>query len=320
MIIRPNLKSIRIVLFTLILFFMIFSAIAAAQDSDSDGMPDDWEQAHGLEPNNATDADEDPDGDNLTNAQEYNNNTDPNNPDTDNDGMDDGWEVIQNLNPTDARDANEDPDRDDWTNLEEYIHGTDPWNRTSYPKPPHPPDDGDEDEAKMGVDSSICFLVFIVIIAFVVILIMVIFFYTKLKREQLLEHRIRQQLHSYIQTNPGTHYRKIMKDLNLQMGTLTHHLNMLEQQQYIKSLQDGMYRRFYPYGVQPDSKLILTEIQTKVLDEVKRNPGSSQVNIARNLGVARKVVNYHIKILADAGFIYIETNGRESACYFKGET
>jgi predicted transcriptional regulator len=104
------------------------------------------------------------------------------------------------------------------------------------------------------------------------------------------------------------------------MGTTTHHLNMLEQQQFIRSAQDGMYRRFYPYGMQPDHKLILSDIQTKIVEEIKLNPGISQVNIARNIGVARKVVNYHIKILADAGFIYVETIGRESACYYKGDT
>ena len=320
MIIRTHLQSLQIALFTFILFLIIFSSIVAAQDSDLDGMPDDWEQEHGLESDNATDANYDPDNDNLTNVQEYDNNTDPNDPDTDNDGMEDGWEVEYNLDPRDPRDSQADPDGDNWNSLEEYIYGTDPLNRTSYPKPTEPSKDDDEGETLIGTGSSFCFFVLVIIVAVVVILILIIFVYTKLKREQLLEHRIRQQLFTYIQGNPGTHYRKIMNELNLQMGTLTHHLNMLEQQQYIKSLQDGMYRRFYPYGVQPDSKLILTEIQTKILDEVQRNPGSSQVNIARNLGVARKVINYHIKILADAGFIYIETNGRESACYFKGET
>jgi hypothetical protein len=41
------------------------------QDSDNDGMPDAWETAHGLNPNNPADAGLDRDGDGYTNIEEY---------------------------------------------------------------------------------------------------------------------------------------------------------------------------------------------------------------------------------------------------------
>ncbi len=49
----------------------------AVVDSDSDGLPDTWETAHGLNPNNPNDANLDSDGDGLTNLQEYWAGTDP---------------------------------------------------------------------------------------------------------------------------------------------------------------------------------------------------------------------------------------------------
>ncbi len=57
------------------------------QDTDGDGMQDDWETKHGLNPNNGGDATGDPDSDNLNNLIEYNGNTDPQNQDTDGDGI-----------------------------------------------------------------------------------------------------------------------------------------------------------------------------------------------------------------------------------------
>jgi hypothetical protein len=49
-------------------------------DSDGDGMPDSWELAHGLDPNNPDDAGIDTDGDGLSNLAEYLAGTDPNDP------------------------------------------------------------------------------------------------------------------------------------------------------------------------------------------------------------------------------------------------
>ncbi|MCK5561849.1 MAG: PKD domain-containing protein, partial [Thermoplasmata archaeon] len=98
----------------------------SGNDTDGDGLPDDWELEHGLDPENPDDALLDADGDTLTNLEEFEYGTDPNNEDTDSDSIADGWEIEYGLVPTDANDALSDFDGDSLSNLIEFELGTNP--------------------------------------------------------------------------------------------------------------------------------------------------------------------------------------------------
>ncbi|MGD9612820.1 MAG: LamG-like jellyroll fold domain-containing protein, partial [Kiritimatiellia bacterium] len=74
-------------------------------DSDDDGLPDPWEVDAGLNPLSGSGNDGaagDPDGDGLTNLQEYLLGTDPLDADTDGDGLDDNEESPLGTDPLDA--------------------------------------------------------------------------------------------------------------------------------------------------------------------------------------------------------------------------
>lgn len=68
-------------------------------DSDGDGLPDLWELANGLDPNNQADAALHADSDGLTNLEEFLAKTDPRNPDTSGDGISDKFAIDLGLNP-----------------------------------------------------------------------------------------------------------------------------------------------------------------------------------------------------------------------------
>lgn len=104
---------------------LLFSFDFAA-DTDGDGMPDWWERGHGLNPNSVMDAGTDPDGDGLTNLEEFQRGTRPDLVDSDGDQLGDGWEVRAGLDPLAANDPNADPDGDGQSNFAEFIADTSP--------------------------------------------------------------------------------------------------------------------------------------------------------------------------------------------------
>lgn len=77
---------------------------ACAGDSDCDGIPDAWEIANGLNPNDPSDAYQDPDHDGLNNMEEYLAGTNPRLRDTDGDGYSDAAELASGFNPNDPND------------------------------------------------------------------------------------------------------------------------------------------------------------------------------------------------------------------------
>jgi hypothetical protein len=101
--------------------------VVTSGDSDGDGLPDDWELAHGLDPNNPVDALDDPDQDGLTTLAEYQGGTDPFHPDSDGDGLPDGREVELRTNPLLA-----DTDGDGLRDGLEVKTGSDPLDPASF--------------------------------------------------------------------------------------------------------------------------------------------------------------------------------------------
>jgi len=119
--------------FTLSFSISTDAVVVVGPDADEDGMPDDWEKDNDLDPTTG-DADDDPDGDHLTNIEEFDAGTDPNNADTDGDGIPDQWETLNDLDPLDATDGAADRDGDGFSNNEEYLKRTDIDDASDHPE------------------------------------------------------------------------------------------------------------------------------------------------------------------------------------------
>ena len=145
--------------------------------------------------------------------------------------------------------------------------------------------------------------------------------YTRLKREEVLDHFVRGQIYGYIMSHPGEHYNSLKDALKVTNGTLAHHLRTLEVQGFIKSDRDGVYKRFYPVEMQipRDKGIRLSDLQHHILTLIRDTGGSSQQEIADRLLVSQQTVSYNLRALSREGLVRMEKAGRTKR-YLPAET
>jgi DNA-binding MarR family transcriptional regulator len=135
--------------------------------------------------------------------------------------------------------------------------------------------------------------------------------YTKLKKEEILDHYVRGKIHGYVLANPGDHYSSIRNALDLTNSSLAYHLGVLEKEELIKSKRDGMYKRFYPKGAKlpDDGDSRFSPIQERMIEVIRETPGICQKDIASVLGVSSSTVSYHMTRLIQRGLIASKRRG-----------
>jgi DNA-binding MarR family transcriptional regulator len=147
---------------------------------------------------------------------------------------------------------------------------------------------------------------------------MVIPLYTKLNKKKVLDHIQRKQIFKYIESNPGTSFSQIMKELDVSNGALVHHLRTLERENFIKSVNDGVYyRRFYPIDMKLKKKEInhLSWFQLGIYNNIRKSPGTTPKELSKELKKSKQVINYHIRLMKDANLLRTEKDGKQTRLY-----
>ena len=129
--------------------------------------------------------------------------------------------------------------------------------------------------------------------------------FSRIKRDETLDNRVRQQVLGHIMENPGVHYNAIKSALELKNGALVYHLQVLEREGFIKSQRDGMLKRFYPAAAKTPEKPKSTpeEIRDEIMGAVRARPGVSQSGIMQRTGRNRDMVGYHLRNMVAEGRI-----------------
>lgn len=118
----------------------------------------------------------------------------------------------------------------------------------------------------------------------------------------------RNRIYEYIRNTPGSHLRRISKELEIALGDTQHNLNTLEKSGLIKSKRMGMYKVYFSVSIlEGRDESILAILQQETPREIilclVEKPGSTQGEIAVRIGFSSPTINWHMSNLTEIGLV-----------------
>jgi predicted transcriptional regulator len=116
--------------------------------------------------------------------------------------------------------------------------------------------------------------------------------YTELKYDAIRD---------FIQRNPGSHLRRIKKELNISMGTVQYQLNRLEKNGIITSSKRGFYRYYFPVAIKGFDREILEILSQDTVSQIilfiieQKIPTPAE--IVKEVGISHASINWHMQRL-----------------------
>lgn len=131
------------------------------------------------------------------------------------------------------------------------------------------------------------------------------------------------QVLEFIKVHPGTHLREIKRELNLAMGVLQYHLQVLEKERRIVSRRRGLYKRFYPILVFDDEQLeilnvLSQETERDLLLYLIQHPDATQKDLSIFAEISPASINWHMRRLIDARLVDARHDGLHVRYVVKG--
>jgi len=126
----------------------------------------------------------------------------------------------------------------------------------------------------------------------------------------------RDKIFAYISNNPGSHLRKIARELKISLSTLRYHLDQLEKNGLIVSQKQYNLKIYFVSGkLKPEERALTQLLQQKRFRDIililVESPGSTFSQIAQRLSMSHSTASKYINILEDRKILSHEKVGRK---------
>ena len=144
--------------------------------------------------------------------------------------------------------------------------------------------------------------------------------YSKLKKDKI-EQGVRFEILGYLKAKPGANYSELKRILDLNDGSLVHHLKILDREEKIYSKKLGKYKLFYvsTYRRKASIGSFLTPFHKRLIELIDMEPGIIPKKLAKVLDRSQPDISYHLSELTRNGFLEKKKKGRHTHYYIRDE-
>jgi predicted transcriptional regulator len=138
--------------------------------------------------------------------------------------------------------------------------------------------------------------------------------YRRIDRSTLFDSPPRKEIFDFIRNHPGIHLRGISSGLEMELGTVRHHLDQLARFGQISKEQDDGFCRYYPMGYSPEEKQMMNAAASPACKEIVamlcKDQGLTRLEIGCRLEISAQAAGWHLSRLLRGGVITVERTGR----------
>ncbi|HLE96478.1 MAG TPA: hypothetical protein VI997_03835 [Candidatus Thermoplasmatota archaeon] len=147
--------------------------------------------------------------------------------------------------------------------------------------------------------------------------------YSRIGREEVLEHGKREEIFHLIRAEPGIHAHDISSRANVGWGTTVYHLKLLQTHGLVVGKRNGRYKRFFATAGgaarQGDAYAVLrNETTSAIARHVLGHPGCIQKDVCGALNLQPSLVTWHVNRLEEVDLVKKVRDGRTVRYYAGG--
>ena len=129
-----------------------------------------------------------------------------------------------------------------------------------------------------------------------------------------LNQPTRMEIYTYVKANPGVHFRGICSGLDLSVGVVQYHLEVLERAGLLTARSDGQSRRFFAANTydEAETKLIALlrhETTGNILRLLSQEKSALHKDLAHQVGVSSQALTWQMHHLKSAGLFKTAKEG-----------
>ncbi|MBW3581968.1 MAG: ArsR family transcriptional regulator [Euryarchaeota archaeon] len=140
--------------------------------------------------------------------------------------------------------------------------------------------------------------------------------FTRISKEDILEHPLRNEIHDAIKTNPGIHVSALSRLVDAGWGTTVHHLKKLQDKELIAVRNVNNQKCYFLNGggIGRDRWVQMSELKNETAGRIAQfilaHPFQTLTGISETLRLSPSLVSHHVSKLVKAGVLEKVRDGR----------